>query len=580
MPQKRLYRLMRFALGAGLFVFVIGAAYQLTWHWVGGRGVATAEERLTLYETTLESAVERFRYLPQVIALTEPIRDVLVNPDDTIRADEANRHLASVAQAAGADVLFVMNVNGLTLASSNAGEPTSFVGQNYAFRPYFKEAMARGEGRHYAIGATTGKPGYFLASRIDGPLGPKGVAVVKVDLAPMEAEWRRVGERVGLADEHGILFLTSAPDWRYRPLLPLTAEATKALSASRQYGAPAQIGAPLAQRKSGSDALPLLDLTDDAAMFMQERRVTSHGWSLVHLQPVRESASLAFLIASITGLALAALGLFLLVLRERRAHARLRQRAYAELEHRVRARTRDLQLAQDGLVQSAKLAGLGQGLTGIAHEMAQPLAAMRTTLATLRYHVEAGDQPKALIATKAISHVTDRVAALAEQLRNFGRPDRSKPQRLDIRDCVAGALQAIEMRQHGVNEAIIVVGRANRIEQVLVNLLGNAIDSIEERCGQMTPCTGQISLDLSKRDGMAIMSVRDNGVGLKDADANAVFEPFFTTKPAGRGLGLGLAVSRGIAEDHGGSLVLSGVGDAGALALLTLPLAHSGEAAA
>ena len=605
-PSFPLSRFVASAMLAGALLLAGFAAFEATWRWYGHRLLKAAAERLTLYESSLDAAVERFRYLPEVIALTDPVREVLDQPHDPRRVTGANTHLASVARAAGADVLFVVDAEGLTLASSNADEPTSFVGQRYDFRPYFRDAMRTGSGRYYAVGATTGKPGYFLASRIDGPAGAKGVAVVKVDLMPIETEWRRAGERVALVDGEGVVFLASDPAWRYRPLAPLTAAALRHLDETRQYGAPPQLGPDLTGGTTTVRGLPMVKLAERAGggetYFDLRRTMTSHGWGILHLVPVRDVEDLAGLVAVLAVIAGLA-GLFAVVaLRQRRANRLLRDRAHAELEGRVAARTEDLaamnarlvgeitertrteaelRTAQDGLVQSAKLAGLGQALAGIAHEMAQPLAAMRTSLASLRHHVGAGDSSRALASAGDLSAITDRVATLAAQLRNFARPDREKPRPASLQDVVTGALSILDhrLRATGVSlersfpeQPVMIEARVNRLEQVVVNLVANALDSIEDAGAGGAKPRG-IRLVWTVGAQHVELAVEDEGAGLAPGDVEQLFEPFISTKAAGRGLGLGLSISRAIMREQGGDLRLEPGSGGGARAVMSLPLA-------
>lgn len=571
---------------AGVFVLLAILAYGWSWRWSGHGVVASARDRLALYETSLDAAVERFRYLPEFVALTEPVRALLDAPADPTRVQAANIHLLHVARSAGADVLFVMNADGLTLASSNADEPTSFVGQSYAFRPYFRSAVETGAGRYYAVGATTGKPGYFLASRIDGPQGLLGVAVVKVDLAPLETEWRRTAEAVALVDQQGVVFLATDRSWLYHPLAPLTPEAFRYLDATRQYGSPPQIGPPLTQGTTERGGLNLMTLAvtpgPQATLFALEHALPGHGWRLMLFAPItrpNEIASLAA--ASVLGLGLIA---FLLqaLLRQRLAHARARARAHAELEHRVEERTLALRQAQEGLVQSAKLAGLGQGLAGIAHEMAQPLAALRVSLASLTHFISQGDQAKALGATEGIAAITARVERLGSQLRNFARPDTEAPRRVNLVDLAHGAVSLLDHRMKAQDIALIrdlpaqpvpVEARPNRLEQVIVNLLANALDACEEAQRQ-TPRARQIRLSIGQAQGDAWLRVEDDGAGLGHVTPDKAFEPFFSTKATGRGLGLGLSISRGIMAEHGGVLRLDPDPAGGVIAELRLPLAR------
>lgn len=570
---------------AGVILLCATIAYAWSWRIFGSRLVEGAQERLALYETSLDAAVERFRYLPEFMALTEPVRALLDSPSDEARAVEANAHLRRITQSAGADVLFVMNAEGLTLASSNAGEPGSFMGQNYAFRPYFRSAIETGAGRYYAVGATTGKPGYFLASRIVGAHGPRGVVVVKVDLAPLAAEWRRTTEKVALVDQEGVVFLATDPAWLYRPLVALSGATLNYLDETRKYGSPPQIGGPLTRGTFLRGGLALTELEQEAGrretLFELAYPLPGHGWKLLFFAPITRANEFASLAAtSVLVLGLVAF-LITIVMRQRRAHARARERAHAELEQRVEERTLALRQAQDGLVQSAKLAGLGQGLAGIAHEMAQPLVALRMSLASLTHFVQSGDQTKALGSADGMVAILRRVEKLASDLRNFARPDSETPRRVSLQDIIHGAISLIEHRlktpevtleRHFPSDPVMVEVRPNRLEQVIVNLLSNALDSCEE-AHRLVPRKRRVTLHLAVERGCAVLLVEDEGTGLGETPPERVFEPFFSTKATGRGLGLGLSISRGIMAEHGGTLQLDPAPEGGAVARISLPLA-------
>src|SRR5262249_48489582 len=130
-----------------------------------------------------------------------------------------------------------------TQASSNWNDADSRVGKNYKFRPYFKDAVEKGEGRYYAIGATGHIPGYYLAGRVETPAGSRGVAVVKVDLSPLQGAWKDAGEKVGLVDNAGTIFLSSEPEWQYSPLYPLSPDELE--DRRERYGADLPDKSPL-----------------------------------------------------------------------------------------------------------------------------------------------------------------------------------------------------------------------------------------------------------------------------------------------------------------------------------------------
>jgi len=199
--------------------------------WFVARNVALTDllrrtdEGLSLKKSNIVTEADRYRYLPFVVAQDDRILKLLDRPDDPIRVDLANRYLETVTRSAGSHDLFVMDATGTTLASSNwQDKEKTRVGVNYGDRIYFQDAVATGEGRLYAIGRTGGIPGYYLARRVETPAGGLGVAVVKVDLSPLEDAWTTAREDVGLIDRAGMIFLSSVEDWKYRPLYPLSKE--------------------------------------------------------------------------------------------------------------------------------------------------------------------------------------------------------------------------------------------------------------------------------------------------------------------------------------------------------------------
>ena len=140
-----------------------------------------------------------------------------------------------MALNSGVELLYVMNAEGTTLAASNWREELSLVGRNYGFRPYFKSAIKGEEGSFFAIGATSDEPGLFLARPTPVSGAPIGVAVVKVDMGPLEEAWAEGGETVFASDANGVIFLSSQPDWRYRTLFELPEVVRETIEATRQY---------------------------------------------------------------------------------------------------------------------------------------------------------------------------------------------------------------------------------------------------------------------------------------------------------------------------------------------------------
>ena len=269
-----------------------------------------------------------------------------------------------------------------------------------------------------------------------------------------------------------------------------------------------------------------------------------------------------------------ALVFLLLFLNQRWRLAKMRQRSREELEQLVEERTRDLRTAQDGLVQSAKLAALGQMSAALAHEINQPLTAQRMQLATLRLLLDHGRVDDAYKALKPVDDMLTRMAALTGHLKTFARKSPSGlRERLDLAAVVDQSLQLLDARLRDENVSTVlhltrpawVRGDAIRLEQVLINLLRNALDAVQSK-----PCK-RLEIRLEADEQLWRLSVSDNGGGIAEEHLPNVFDPFFTTKPVGDGLGLGLAVSFAIAHESGGRLA-AGNHDNGAVFTLTLPI--------
>jgi two-component system C4-dicarboxylate transport sensor histidine kinase DctB len=299
----------------------------------------------------------------------------------------------------------------------------------------------------------------------------------------------------------------------------------------------------------------------------------------------------------------------------------LLQSAYAELNQRVAERTADLsqaneqlkkevsertraeqelRAAHDELIQASKLAALGQMAAGITHELNQPLAALRGFSDNTRVLLERGDQASARENLEAIAALTERMGKITNQLKLFVGRARPRSARAPLARALRNVLALLQKRLQDVEVDVSVVDAAAgtrerfdpaedhpefvancddlRLEQVLINLLGNALDAAAGDPGASHPAAAtpapRIEIEIEATDATLSISVHDNGPGIPDDVLPRLFEPFFTTKEMGQGLGLGLAISSSIARDAGGSLVARNAPDGGALFVLTLRRAH------
>ena len=558
-----------------------------------------ANERLTLLTSTFDATVERFRFLPTVLALADPIRDLYRRPDDPKAAATANRYLRSLNDAAGSAELFVLDRTGLTLAASNFDRDTSFVGQNYAFRPYFEDAVRSGEGHHYAIGVTTGQPGYFLSHGVAEEANAIGVAVVKVDLGGVESEWMRVGDFVAMVDANDVVFLSSQPQWKYRPLSRLSAAQARLLTETRQYGDIAN-ATPLFATEQNDRGVRIVHMSEPNEKQSNEyaiysRALPAHGWRLLALSDVGVIRRQAAVIGGAGALAVLVCFLTALAVYQRRQVLRAKLDAHGALEQRVTERTaeltsantrlsveideriraeRDLRIAQENLVQSAKLASLGQALAGVAHEVNQPLAALNTYVASSRLLLQRNEIGRALSNLDLISSIVERMSALTQHLRMFARKETEGRSATDLCSAITNALRLLDyrIRDEEITMALVlpdlpvyVLGNPIRLEQVVVNLVSNALDAMR---GCQTRC---LSIDLRSGDRSATIEIADTGQGMVPEHVKSAFDPFFTTKEVGQGLGLGLSISYGLIREAGGDIVIKSETGRGSVFCITLP---------
>ena len=540
---------------------------------------ARANQQLALYANSLHTLIERYRALPAVLALDPELIAALDGPLGTEQQGALNRKLEKINGAAQSSTLELLDRTGLAVAASNWRLPSSYVGHNYGFRPYFMQTRSQGTGRFYAVGVTSGIPGYFLASAVHNSAGEfLGAMVVKLEFPELEREWRQGSDTLLVSDARGIVFIANQPGWRYRYLQPLSDADRAELQATRQYDK--QPLTPLAyqavRRFDDNSYLARVDGPDGEQDYLWESLpLTAEGWTL-HLlrkpQAALEDSRNAGLAAAGAWLALVFLLLFL---NQRWRLARLRQRSREELEKLVEERTRDLRTAQDGLVQSAKLAALGQMSAALAHEINQPLTAQRTQLATLRLLLDHGRVDDAHKALGPLDAMLTRMAALTGHLKTFARKSPSGlRERLDLAAVVDQSLHLLEarLRDEQISTTLHlarpawVQGDAIRLEQVLINLLRNALDAMADK-----PLK-HLEIRIEADQHLWRLTVADSGGGIASENLNNVFDPFFTTKPVGDGLGLGLAVSFAIVHEHGGRLSVANI-PGGALFTLTLPIA-------
>ncbi|EKT4466031.1 sensor histidine kinase [Pseudomonas putida] len=577
-----LFSLRTLRLAMIVLVILVGTALSAGWamHQAKRQAMATdarrASQQLTLYANALHTLIERYRALPAVLALDPELIAALRGPVSAHVQEALNRKLERINGAANSSTLELLDRTGLAIAASNWRLPTTYVGSNYGFRPYFKQTRTHGSGRFYAVGVTSGVPGYFLASAVNDEHGRfLGAMVVKLEFPELEREWRQGSDILLVSDARGITFIANQDGWRYRELQPISSADRAELAETRQYDKQPLV--PLQHQVlshfDDNSRLSRVQGPDGTADYLWESLpLEAEGWTLHLLRKPQVSADgrNAALTAAAIWLTLVFAALFV---SQRLRLDRLRKRSRDELKRLVEERTRELRTAQEGLVQSTKLAALGQMSAALAHEINQPLTTQRMQLETLRLLLDHGRIDEARRALEPLEQMLKRMAALTGHLKTFARNSPGGlRERLDLATVVDQALHLLEarIRDEGVEVAQYLArpawvrGDAIRLEQVLINLLRNALDAMADKRYK------RLEIRIEADNGHWRLSVLDSGGGIPKADLIKVFDPFFTTKPVGEGLGLGLAISYGIVQEAGGQLQAENL-PGGARLSFTLP---------
>ena len=565
----------------GLLVAVIAVvAFVIAGDIGRNRAIATtharAEDAGTLALAILRGELEKQRALPVILARDPDVRAALVDGD----RQALDSKLEAIARETRAAVIYVLGKDGITIAASNWREPTSFVGNDYAFRDYFSAAVSGGAAEQFALGTVSKRPGLYITSRVDDGETALGVIVVKVEFDQVEADWRALGGQTFVVDKRGVVLLSTFADWRFRVEEALAPQTAAEIRQSLQFGAAPLTLLPL-QREGeivrGTGAVA-------GAHVASGIPIPTTDWRLEVLLPVDQAirdqrAELQTLIALLLmpGAALGALALRRrqVNLARRSAEARIKDelerrvaertaalaganaRLVEEMAERTRAQER-LSDAREELAKANRLATLGQVTAGVAHEINQPLAAMRTYAENARAFLERTDAASVDGALGKIVRLTERIGTITDTLRGFARRGGGPLGPVDLREAIDGALMILDaaLRQAGVTPMVpaltppvSVLARPVELEQVLVNLMRNAVEAMAQQRNGQAP---RLAISIATEAEHVEIAIVDNGPGLDAEALAALFTPFRTTKS--RGLGLGLVISHDIVAAFGGTL--------------------------
>lgn len=589
LPLRELSLLLAAGVFAGLLGVRLFAGYAE--RELAENMAETARERLILYTGTLNSALNKYAYLPHILATHPDIQRLILHGDNV---DIVNRYLENINKTSGSMELFVLDKNGKTIAASNWNTPESFVGHDYNYRPYYQDAIRHERGGYFGVGATTGKPGFFFTERIQAGGGLLGVAVTKVDLAILQREWRDGGETVFITDRHGVIFLTSRDDWRYKTTKPLSPAASEAMLYQRQYGN--ILPAPISLRTSSKSGVDLMELGGQTWLYTM-RPIEPYGWIIWFCSPVTELQQRVRMVWFIGGGAVCMVFLLLLLARTyiawgRAKHAareaekiRAVNRRLAEEISSRKKTEKDLLAAQDDLLHASRMAALGQVAASMVHELSQPVTSMGMFASSCRRMAQEGSYDRVAETIGHMLGLVQRIKSLIEQLKHFSRKAPLKKTSVPLCEAIANALTVLQFRQEAVNCAPNVVCSGNaaaladalQLEQVLINLVQNALDAVAALEDGMERI---VTITVERDAAFVRIVIADNGPGIPPETREKIFTPFFTTKKSGEGIGLGLAIVDNIIHSMGGAIEVGDNSPHGTRFTLTLPSApeHGNDA--
>jgi two-component system, NtrC family, C4-dicarboxylate transport sensor histidine kinase DctB len=548
-----------FALGLVVLIVSERLATQLVLKEEGRR----AQASVILLESSFRRELEKFRMASFVLARDPDAAAALANRDESARAF-LNSKLEALSKDMQAASIYVLDDTGVAVASSNWREPTSFVGKSYGFRAYFQQAMSSGSHEQFALGNVSRRPGLYISRKIEINANRTGVVVIKVEFDQLEAEWKGYGKPAFVTNPQGIILVTSRSDWRFLTTTPLSPAQKQAARSTRDFG-----DGPLKQVDiyASNNVGTASQSSAKVPRYLEATKQPSPSWT-VHVL----SDTQAIVARAIETTRLLVFGALLLIVAIVAIDVYRRRSIVARADLAAAERIRDL---NERLTHANKLSVLGQIAAGVAHEINQPLAAIGTFAASGVALVDRGATDQARENLTRIGTLTNRIGIITGELRSFARKAPRSLEPIDLGSCIKSAISLLEERARELHVRISTtdtqtdcksLAPQGAIEQVLVNLLQNALDA--------SPGESVIQVSLKQEGAMNVIAVTDQGNGLSSQAMATLFQPFATSKA--EGLGLGLVISRDLLREFGGEL--SGVNaEKGCVFTVRLPIASKDD---
>ena len=524
------------------------------------------EIRLTQNERNIVNELQKNSVIPQFLVRDQSIWNALLS-----------NNFSSLPQMFS-EFINEISIESITLMD-RTGQIVAVAGKenlnvNSSNKIIFNTAISTNDTVMNIIEKDENEFGFFYSRKIENDQRVLGVLSIEVDLKKFENSWKSAGDRIFISNGEGKIVLATEPTW-------------KGLSedlAWKNQNSKNIIKRGYSVAKGWVDSNESDQYFNDSSFVRFNKNIPILNWkisSFENYSGVRERVNTILALEILIFLLLLVLSLYSLnrkkILRlnlfeeETIKLRELNKKLETEMEQRKRVE-KNLLAVEQTLEQHSKLAALGEMSAAISHELNQPLAAMKTYLAGASLLLKRNRPQETVAALMRIDGLIHRMGEITKQLKSFARKNTESFVPLNFNDAILEAMSIMEpqLKQSGIkidtnipSEPVLIVGDQQRLEQVIINLIRNAIDALDDT---ELP---SITISLYKNNSVRF-SIRDNGKGINDLEK--LFEPFQTSKDPGKGLGLGLAISSNIISELGGSLSGENLTPTGAEFTIKLPL--------
>ena len=528
--------------------------------------IQEGEIRLTQNERNIVNELQKNSVIPQFLVRDQSIWNALLS-----------NNFSSLPQMFS-EFINEISIESITLMD-RTGQIVAVAGKenlnvNSSNKIIFNTAISTNDTVMNIIEKDENEFGFFYSRKIENDQRVLGVLSIEVDLKKFENSWKSAGDRIFISNGEGKIVLATEPTW-------------KGLGddlAWKNQNSKNIIKRGYSVAKGWVDSNESDQYFNDSSFVRFNKNIPILNWkisSFENYSGVRERVNTILALEILIFLLLLVLSLYSLnrkkILRlnlfeeETIKLRELNKKLETEMEQRKRVE-KNLLAVEQTLEQHSKLAALGEMSAAISHELNQPLAAMKTYLAGASLLLKRNRPQETVAALMRIDGLIHRMGEITKQLKSFARKNTESFVPLNFNDAILEAMSIMEpqLKQSGIkidtnipSEPVLIVGDQQRLEQVIINLIRNAIDALDDT---ELP---SITISLYKNNSVRF-SIRDNGKGINDLEK--LFEPFQTSKDPGKGLGLGLAISSNIISELGGSLSGENLTPTGAEFTIKLPL--------